>query len=174
MCRKLFTIIFTLGIWQSALADECPPPKSNYGIADRERYLVPLDPLKTDDPDCQVGQEIDSVCFNFETLKSGCKTMAEKIPLSCSGTVTGLSSKGSSHLSVRTGPSTTFKTVGKLNNGHELIVTERLGNWFSVVVTLNPNNENYRWETAPECEVHVNGKIWVHRNWVNITGVWSP
>ena len=146
-------------------ADRLPPP----GYPPMDEALIGKH------EDCQPGYEIDSLCFDVAKVTADCETLADGVPLSCHGRVTGLKDAGNGFLAVRAGPSTNSAMVGKLHNGNTVIIWQRHENWFFITPEDTGDIRKTTWRILPEVDCQDGQEnLWVHRNWIKVLGLWSP
>lgn len=146
-------------------ADKMPPP--GYPPMD-EAKIGKID-------DCQRGHEIDSICFDVAKVAADCDALANGAPLSCHGLVVNLKSDGDGFLAVRAGPSAKAAMVGKLLNGHTVIIWQRRGDWFFISPEDTGDFRVSPWRILPEVDCQESQEnLWVHRNWIKVLGGWSP
>jgi hypothetical protein len=91
-----------------------------------------------------------------------------------SGTVERLDPRGDGFLAVRSGPSSSYATIGKLYNGKDVIICDSKGDWYGIVYApgrdLDACNVATPWH-RPMAYTGPCRSGWVHKKWIgNLAG----
>jgi len=122
--------------------------------------------------ECQPEEMIDSACYDVAKVTADCQALNDGAPLSCHGQVVGLKADGDGFLAVRAGPSSKAPMVGKLRNGHTVMIWQRRGDWFFI---MTENTGDTPWRVLPDADCKLGQQnLWVHRKWIKVLGPWSP